>query len=250
MNSEEIRIGYIPSLTPNVIVEKRAIPLIDLKTNHWEKALIEKEVDTVLYPFWQLPIKLDDRLIIGALSKRLNTKICLVNADPKNGNQKLGSIPTGFKVFSPYELYLKQLEGIRSDFETSSSEIADYWLLPHFEIGLENPFNEDQIIFTFQTRELVPLPGSGVWAYIVEKDQLPTRKWLASIHHSATSRITNIERGVLKSHIDRPIAIHGVEDENGYLHFSAYNEYHPHPIQYSSGTSHGLVNQIVQMLNQ
>jgi porphobilinogen deaminase len=233
-----------------MILEEMSFSSIDLNPYDWKNALLEGEVDTVIFPLWQLPVELDDRLIIGALSKRLNTKICLVNLGSQNGNQKLSSIPAGFNVFSPYEIYIKQLKGIRSDFETSTLEIADYGLLPHFEIGLNQLFNEDQIIFTFQSRELIPLPGSGVWAYVVQKDQLTTRKWLASIHHSTTSRITNIERGVLKKLKSSPIAIHGVEDENGYLHFSAFNSTNQRAIRYSSGTSHGLVKQLVDMLNQ
>lgn len=250
MNSETIRIGCIPTIIPNGILEENSFSVSHIDPKNWENALVEGEVDAVLFPLWQLPIVLDDRLTIGALTKRLKTNVCLVKVAAQKGNENLSSLPAGFKVFSPSEIYINQLKSIRSDLKVNDAESADYWLLPHFEIGLQNLFNKEHIIFAFQFSELVPLPGSGVWAYVVLKKRMDIRRWLAAIHHSATSRITNIERGVLKNFQEKAIAIYGLEDDNGYLHFSAFKASNQRPITYSSSTSHGMVPKLVELLNQ
>jgi porphobilinogen deaminase len=250
LNSNPFRIGYIPALTPTVVIEKYTLSPFELNLDGWETTLIQGEVDTALIPLWQLPLELKNQLTIGALTKRLDTKVCLVKVAKIDSTPKLRDLPEGFKVHSPKEIYLEQLKDIRSDFRITNAEAADYWLLPHFEIGLQRLFSDYQIIFTFQPSELVPIAGSGVWAYVVQKEQIATRKWLASIHHSATSRITNIERGVMKHFEGSSMAIHGIEDSNGYLHFSAFKTPHSRPINYSSATSHGLVYQLVESLNQ
>lgn len=245
-----IQIGYFPSLTPPGLIASNALTTIELNHKEWGISLIQGEVDAVLFPLWHLPLVIDNQITIGALTPRMNTKICLVKATAQESTPKLRELPAGFSVYSPYEIFVQQLKGIRSDLKATTRETADYWILPHFEIGLQKPVREEDIIFTFQPRELVPLPGSGVWAYVVRKDQIDVRKWLATIHHSATSKITNIERGVSKYFEDTPLAIYGTEDDNGYLHFSAFKLPHRRPVTYSSGTSHGLVSKLVESLNQ
>lgn len=245
-----IQIGYFPSLTPPGLIASNALTTIELNHKEWSTTLIQGEVDAVLFPLWQLPLQLDDRFTIGALTHRVNTKICLVKFAARESTPKLRALPAGFSVFSPYEIFVQQLKGIRGDLRTTTEEAADYWLLPQFEIELQHPSKMEDLIFTFQPKELVPLPGLGVWAYVVRKDRMDVRKWLANIHHSATSRITNIERGVSKYFQGSSLAIHGTEDDNGYLHFSAFKPQYRRPITYSSGTSHGLVSKLVESLNQ
>lgn len=250
MEPKTVQIGYIPSITPPGLIASNPLTTIELNHKEWGTSLIQGEVDAVLFPLWQLPLVIEDQITIGALTPRMNTKICLVKATTQESTPKLRELPSGFSVFSYNEIYLKQLSYIRSDWTIATKETADYWLLPHFEVGLQNTLKEEDIIFTFQPRELVPLPGSGVWAYMVRKDQIDVRKWLMTIHNSNTSKITNIERGVSRYFEGTPLAIYGTEDDNGYLHFSAFKPPHRRPVTYSSGTSHGLVSKLVESLNQ
>jgi porphobilinogen deaminase len=45
-------------------------------------------------------------------------------------------------------------------------------------------------------KELIPLAGQGVIAYLTRKDDLPTRRILQQIHHPHVSACTNIERTI------------------------------------------------------
>jgi porphobilinogen deaminase len=250
LEPKTVQIGYIPSITPPQLLEKSSFSKTILKQEDWHGALVNEEVGAVLLPLWRIPLELDERITIGALTRRLNPRICLVKTASVKNVPKLMDLPIGFKVFSPYEIYLSQLKSIRNDLRSVTAVAADYWLIPHYEIGLQDYFNEDHIVFSFHPKELVPIAGTGVWAYVVHKKHTDLRQQLVSIHHAATTRITNIERGVLKEFEDIPIAIHGTEDDLGYLHFSAFKSHNKRRITYSSGTSHGLVSQLVELLNQ
>ncbi|MEY3051574.1 MAG: porphobilinogen deaminase [Bacteroidota bacterium] len=104
----------------------------------------------------------------------------------------------------------------------------------------------------FHPRELIPLPGQGVLAWLCRPRDLPVRTLLASVHRPAVARVTNVERRVslLLASPDGSTCAYCIQDGEGHYHaHAAYRRAHQTTLaQHSQSTSAGLADALARRL--
>ena len=198
-------------------------------------ALRAGDIDIISMPFKDTPIDLPAGIVIAALSERIDARQCLVF---------LKNTATDFTQFSELEnpkiLTFNDLNSklIQHILPSSSTETQD--LMPSDGIEQVNKNAYQACILPLETvkmldldpsiwhvqafspREFTPEIGQGVTCFIVDEEDLPTRRLLQNkVHQRAVAILTNVERSLKKLLSDTPIAAYCERDKGGNYHFSA-----------------------------
>jgi porphobilinogen deaminase len=178
-----------------------------LKSNHIEAQIIPFKTDAEAYialqsadiqmvakPMQHLESSLPTGIVITALSARQKAGATLYIHPKAVGTGGGLSLKTGVKIRVNTLLEQVQLSAFDPDWKVILSGDADAFLATD-DIANDLKIN-DLDTFYLNPKELIPLAGQGVIAYLTRKEDIPTRKILQSIHHPQVSACTNIERTV------------------------------------------------------
>ena len=180
--------------------------------------------------------KLKKNGIVGTSSARRKAQMRFFRPDISLKDIR-GNVPTR----------LKKLEG--GDFDAIILAAAG---LKRLELDLSAYH-----VVKFNPKEFIPSPAQGVLAYQIFMDDLETRQLVRQIHQPTVSNITNVERKVLQlmdggCHL--PLGVYCEKDEMGNFHVhAAYSDHWDTPLKrvnYSSNTSFGLAEKVVEALKQ
>lgn len=185
-----------------------------VKTN--ENDILNGNYEVGVLPLFRIPI-FDSPLVIAALSERIDPRVCFfIRPTSLTGPGAFGFVKNA-KVFSEFPFYLSQLKDIRSDIQTIQNHEEADLIIGHFE---SEKMKGDYSKFFIHPAEITPLPGSGVIACLVQKENFDLRKKLISLHHLKVAQLTNIERKI-SHHLGKEE--HGVNiytDQNSYFHLN------------------------------
>jgi porphobilinogen deaminase len=157
-------------------------------------ALQSADIQMIAKPMHHLESNLPTGIVITALSARQNAGTTLYIHPNAVGTGGGLSLKTGVKIRVNTLLEQVQLSAFDPDWKIVLSGEADAFL------ATDDAANDLKIndfdTFYLNPKELIPLAGQGVIAYLTRKDDIPTRKILQQIHHPNVSACTNIERTV------------------------------------------------------
>jgi len=215
-----------------------------VKTN--ENDILNGKYEIGVLPLSRIPI-FDSSLAIAALSKRNEARVSIfVRQTSLTGPGAFGFAKNS-KVYSDFPFYLTQLKAIRPDIQTiQNPEEADL-IVGHFEPEI---IKRDFSKFYIHPAEITPLPGAGVMACLVRKENFELRKKLISLHHPRVAQLTNIERKI-SHHLGKEE--HGVNiytDQNSYFHLNMaiMNQRELNRVKLSSSTLINLEKEALKSL--
>lgn len=239
-------------------------------TKEIEDELIDGSVDIAVHSLKDMPTTQPDGLVLGAVLERADPADWLiVNRSSMDPDQDL-SLKTNPIIGTSSARRKAQILQFRSDavikdirgnVPTRLRKLAEGQFdgillaaagLTRLELDLS-----DFHVIKFNAREFVPAPAQGVVAIQCRVEDIVSRRILKKIHQKAVSRISNIERGVLKmmnGGCQMPLGVHCQRDINNNYHvFAAYAPTWDAPIktaQFSSSTTAGLAEQVFKAINQ
>ncbi len=157
-------------------------------------ALQSADIQMIAKPMQHLESNLPTGIVITALSARQKAGTTLYIHPNAVGIGGGLSLKMGVKIRVNTLLEKVQLSAFDPDWKVILSGDADAFL------ATDDAANDLKIngldTFYLNPKELIPLAGQGVIAYLARKDDIPTRKILQQIHHPNVSACTNIERTV------------------------------------------------------
>jgi porphobilinogen deaminase len=157
-------------------------------------ALQSADIQMIAKTMNHLESSLPTGIVISALSARQNAGATLYIHPNAVGTGGGLSLKTGVKIRVNTLLEQVQLSAFDPDWKIVLSGDADAFLATD-DAANDLKFNGFDT-FYLNPKELIPLAGQGVIAYLTRKDDLPTRKILQQMHHPNVSACTNIERTV------------------------------------------------------
>ena len=157
---------------------------------------------------------------------------------------------------------MAQLKNILPEFEyvlhdqskpTDSADIQGYvFLYSNIDTDRLETFSQQ---FTFNPKELIPPAGEYVYAMMCQKENEPIHLKLSQLNNPEVSRVSNIERRVLKELTSRGYSgIHVYCEcdtlQNYHLFVACLDEAHQLMLgRYSSGISYGMESEILDLLS-
>ncbi|MBK8626877.1 MAG: hypothetical protein IPN86_15320 [Saprospiraceae bacterium] len=274
MVSNNIKIGVIDKSFCNDEAEKIKLMLIELGnevqivnlSNNEDpstiisSALINQNVSVIVYPLSKVPINKTDEIVIAGLSERTLPGECvIIHKDVLDLNADLKLQPASKILVS--DLYQKQqLSKLRPDLNIIMGiDNMEEWL-----IKLENKLIDGIVISQLRANilssilteyeivrlhplEMIPQPGSGVFAYLVHAENMAIRKACQTIHQKATADVTNVERKVQQLSGPTATQAYCYKDKVGYYHLIVgRSNDHYQTVRLSQSTSAGLADKIIQ----
>ena len=215
-----------------------------VKTNKID--ILNGHFDIGVLPLFRIPI-LDSPMVIAALSERIEARVCFfIRPISLTGPGAFGFAKSS-KVYSDFPFYLIQMKAIRPDIQVIQNQEEADLIVGHFELEkIKGDFSK----FYIHPAEITPLPGSGVMACLVRKENLELRKKLIAVHHDEVAKLTNVERKI--SHLLGKEG-HGVNiytDQNSYFHLNlaVMNQGETKRVKISSSTLINLEKEAIEAL--
>jgi len=231
----------------------------------YQSYLVEGKCDILALPLEQVPTELSESIVISALSEREHTGYTLIIKE------------NIYDAYSDLRVKPHSYIGVRSsDIKVQILEMNQDLIMvvdPTFTITDITNGDLQGIVISIEEwlkiekdhsslrsipihpKEITPLPGSGVWAFLCNKEDIPLRKHLKKIHHPNIAKATNIERTLLKHfHTDKNLRLSAYcdYDKNGYFHIFAtlYNvsKTNLKKTNISQSTSFNIIERIIQNL--
>lgn len=231
----------------------------------YQSYLIDGNCDILAIPLDKVPTELSESIVITALSEREHTGYTLIIKE------------NIYDAYSDLKVKPHSYIGVRSsDIKVQILEMNQDLMIvvdPTFTIAdLTNGDLQGIVISTeewlkieknhsnlksipIHPKEMPPLPGNGVWAFICNKEDIPLRKLLKNIHNPNSAKATNVERTLLKHfQTDKNLRLSAYcdYDKNGYFHVFAtlYNVSKTtfKKTNISQSTSFNIIERIIQNL--
>ncbi len=221
--------------------------------------VLENQNQIIAIPLKKLSLEIPEGYCIAALYERKNPSYSLLIKPAAFEEGKVLRLKKNALVACYAEIYCSQIKDFRSDIEAFSSRDpkvdellrkANAFLMETLAYEDSMPYEVEAV--TLNPKELIPLPGQGVLAFLAPKSDKPLRRLLQKIHHKDVAKATNIERGILAKFPDavHQIAAYCELDKEGNYHVYAVKADpatgKAHYVQHSSSTSAGLVESIVK----
>jgi porphobilinogen deaminase len=157
-------------------------------------ALQSADIQMIAKPMNLLESVLPTGIVITALSERRNAGAILYIHPNAIGTGGGLSLKMGVKIRVNTLLEQIQLSAFDPDWKIILTGDADAFLST--DDNTKQLKINDFESFYLNPKELIPVAGQGVIAYLTRKEDIPTRKILQQIHHPNVSACTNIERTV------------------------------------------------------
>jgi porphobilinogen deaminase len=239
---------------------------IAAKTNHFDtqeaafRAVLAGEIGAFVCPLHQAPTTLPLGLVITAVTQREDART-LMFALPQD--ETLFSAANPRKVLTDSDINRAQMQYLYPEDRVEQLDLSLDESIKLLKIGVydalilgqsdANPIAFLNVPATFQTfsvREFVPLAGQGVVCFITAEDDLATRRLLQTVHRSAVSAVTNIERMVQKMLKNRDVCVHCERDRMGNYHLwaAALVDNRLSKTRVSQSTSFGMAEKVVAQL--
>jgi porphobilinogen deaminase len=191
-------------------------------TNDEKKSwsLLEQgECDAIFVNMAKLPAQLPDNLIVTAVSKRFSPQYELLVKEEKQVENRLLNLASDARIFVEDACVPFLLKEISSDFVFSSEKTTcDAMILPAYEMEQNGIVDENWVRITLNPREFMPTAAQGVFAYVCNKNDTETRRFLKNLHHTESSELTNIERSFLKLNEGKICAAYCEKDKMDNFH--------------------------------
>ena len=171
-----------------------------------ERALLDREIDLAVHSLKDLPTRLPEGLIIGAVSARSDARDVLVN----RWGLPLADLPTGSRIGTSSPRRVAQLKALRPDLEAlpirgnvdtrlrkANSDEYDGVILA--AAGVIRLGRQEEIAEYLSPESFVPPPGQGALAVEAREEDVETLELLASIEDSETRRTATAERAFLEA---------------------------------------------------
>lgn len=228
-------------------------------------------ISTAVMPLVELPTQLPKGIVITALSDRQNTSTSLIVPLNNTDESQLFSLKTGSKVLFQQDILRGQFQEFRSDLELSYQDLKiseilnkvkngnfDACVLPTESLSFLNLEENKWHIQAFNPKELIPLAGQGVTAFLAAEDDLATRRTLKVAFNDVKlpsgqpiSAVTNIERRLKQLFNDSEIAVYCEIDrlKNYHIWASAVINGELKKARISQSTSFELAERCFEKLN-
>jgi porphobilinogen deaminase len=216
--------NYISAQLENLEVESEII----FSANPFQ-VLLQEEAAVVVQPLQDCALEHFSGILISALSERKSAANALLIRKSSVQEDGILGMPKSGKIGVKNNITQSQLRHIFTNCsfiinENETNLLADTSfdaiVIPEFYLPFldTTSFN----IYPLQVSEFVPPVGQGVLAWLCFSDDLTTRRLLKKIHHSPTTKKTNVERTILKRWTKEGISglAHCEQDnlENYHLH--------------------------------
>lgn len=226
IGSETIAQGFQAFLKDKIENDSATYPVKTLEEIC--QAIQKAEISVGIYPLSLLPSDLPKGVVITALSDRKNASYSLIIPIENMDSTQVFSLKTGAKVVFQEEILRAQFEEFRSDISTLVHKLSEIDMLTKVHEGTYDAcvlatenlqfLNLDETkyhILTFNPKELTPLAGQGVIAYLAAEDDFKTRSALKTAFENvklpsgiAVSTVTNIERKLKMLFNGEPVAVY------------------------------------------
>ncbi len=198
------------------------------------EALLSGDADVLVLPWSCVPLQMPEGIVITALSGRSNEQVCLVINEAVAQPGVTLPLPQGAHVVVTADILGRQLITYRPDVQLSNVSLfmaaniyeGDFGDFDAFLTGLTSEMQQNlsakgKVVVPLHPREFVPLPGSGLTAYLCCKDDLETRKTMLAAHHKSIVAEANVERQLSKiagETAPQRVAAKCQIDQNGHYH--------------------------------
>lgn len=188
-----------------------------------ENALLKGKVDLAVHSLKDVPTRLPDGLVLGAILKRADPRDALLLRD---GSGDLHSLPKGARVGTSSLRRRAQLLATRPDLEITDLRgnvdtrlrklrAGEYDGIVLAVAGLTRLGLQDQITQRLPSELMLPAPAQGALAIECRAGDEATQAVLHPLHHQPTWATVTAERAFLQglsSGCSAPIAAYAIED--------------------------------------
>jgi len=179
-----------------------------LFTKEIEQALLEHRIDIAVHSLKDVPTKLPDGLIIGAITKREDVRDVFI-AHPKKPYQKFDDLPHGAKIATGSLRRKSQLLNWRNDLEiidlrgnlnTRFTKLyaSDWNGMVLARAGVVRLGWERRITEIFSIEKMLPAVGQGALAIELREGDTKTLQYVRRLANETTTIATNGERAFLR----------------------------------------------------
>lgn len=220
--------------------------------------ILSGEADVLVIHLAELPVLSEGPfrdLVITALSGRFApSQGLMVRPEHLDMSRDL-RLASGCVVQVPAEADGIQLKNINPEinYVVINPCEADLRSMPLFisgSLGFENIGLPEGCRFTaVNPKEVIPMPGSGFWAFVTRKDDFGTRKTVNQWHQRESTAIANAERAAMLNtgqNCQNRLRVHVVRDNKGYFHVHAFDANPVNPQKFSFSTS--IASQIPMLI--
>jgi hypothetical protein len=191
-----LKIGKITAASPKEGIANRVLDEAQIVSFATEAdayiALQSADIQMITKPMAALRNPLPTGIVITAVSERANAGSILYIHPTAVGTGGGLSLKKGVRIRVHTLLEQVQLAAFDADWQVVLSGDADAYLETENKDWKYDGFEP----FYLNPKELIPMAGQGVIAYLSRKDDISTRKTLQTVHHPAVSACTNVERTV------------------------------------------------------
>jgi hydroxymethylbilane synthase len=172
-------------------------------TKEIEEALLDGQIDLAVHSLKDLPADLDERLALGAIPERADSRDALAG-------KKLAELPPGAKVGTSSLRRSAQLrhlrpdlvvENIRGNIDTRLRKLDEglYDAILLAAAGLHRMGWQDRIAETLDPQVMAPAIGQGALGIEIRAGDEATREILKPLNHADTAIATSAERALLRA---------------------------------------------------
>lgn len=172
-------------------------------TKEIEEALLDGQIDLAVHSLKDLPADLDERLALGAIPERADSRDALAG-------KTLAELPPGAKVGTSSLRRAAQLrhlrpdllvENIRGNIDTRLRKLDEglYDAILLAAAGLHRMGWQDRIAETLEPQVMAPAIGQGALGIEIRAGDEATREILKPLNHADTAIATSAERALLRA---------------------------------------------------
>ncbi|MBC7885586.1 MAG: hypothetical protein H7X99_08930 [Saprospiraceae bacterium] len=236
--------------------------------NPLTSALLNDDIDVVIYPLHETSIVQTEALKLCALSERADTSSQLLirhDAFSPASDLRLKEKAVIGTQTSLEALQLKSLcpsaltcivgQNTSHNLNMLQDGAIDALLISQVELHDSDQLLPDLHMVSLHPKELIPKPGQGVHCYQTHIENLRTRKIMKLVHNPDVAEETNIERKVLRllgEIKSTSLGVYCKKDNNGNFHAVAVLANFPSEeikkVSLSQSTSYQLAENIYQLL--
>lgn len=184
-----------------------------------EEALLASDIDLAVHSMKDLPTRIPEALVIGAIPAREDARDALIAG---SGCRRLEDLPPGAVIGTGSIRRQAQVLALRPDLAvkdirgnvgTRLQKLAerDYDAIILACAGLNRLGLQDRINACFDYREMLPAPGQGALALQIRQDDERTAAMIAGLNDPETAAAVFAERAFLRrmgGGCNSPIAVH------------------------------------------
>jgi len=175
-------------------------------TKELEEAILSRKIDLAVHSLKDLPTKLPEGLVIGAVTERIHTADCLVSREAV----MLKNLTVGARIGTSSLRRKVQICAIRPDLEVkdlrgnldtrlAKLERGEFEAIVVAQAGLVRLGLEDRITEVFRPEVITPAAGQGALAFEYRDGDRRTGELVSFLNHRRTELEIEAERDFLRA---------------------------------------------------